>query len=62
MVAKSPRIGVGPKSDSQGSVPLFRKCRFPNLYWIHWAKPCEMIQPLISNNHVISIITVFVYH
>ena len=38
---------------SKGSVPLFQKYCFPNLYRIHWAKPCEVIQPLISNNHVI---------
>ena len=37
MVAKSPRIGVGPGFDSQGSVPLFHKYCFPNLYWIHWS-------------------------
>ena len=37
MVAKSPRIGVGPGFDSQGSVTLFHKYCFPNLYWIHWA-------------------------
>ena len=53
MVATSPRIGVGPGFDSQGSVTLFHKYCFPNLYWIHWAKPCEVIQPLNSNNHVI---------
>ena len=32
MVAKSPRIGVSPGSDSQGSVPLFHKYCSPNLY------------------------------
>ena len=32
MVAKSPRTGVGPGFDSQGSVPLFHKYCFPNLY------------------------------
>ena len=37
MVAKSPRIGVGPGFDSQGSVPLFHKYCFLNLYWIHWS-------------------------
>ena len=37
MVATSPRIGVGLGSDSQGSVTLFHKYCFPNLYWIHWA-------------------------
>ena len=32
MVATSPRIGVGLGSDSQGSVTLFHKYCFPNLY------------------------------
>ena len=35
-VAGSPRIGVGPGFDSQGSVTFFHKYCFPNLYWIHW--------------------------
>ena len=35
-VAGSPRIGVGPGFDSQGSVTFFNKYCFPNLYWIHW--------------------------
>ena len=34
-VAVSPRIGVGPGFDSQGSVNFFTKYCFPNLHWIH---------------------------
>ena len=41
MVAISPRIGVGPGFDSQGSVTLFLKYCFPNLRWIH-GKACEV--------------------
>ena len=39
MVARPPRIGVGPGFDSQGSVTFFHKYCFPNLHWIHWANP-----------------------
>ena len=35
MVARPPRIGVGPGFDSQGSVTFFHKYCFPNLHWIH---------------------------
>ena len=31
-VARSPRLGVGPGFDSQGSVTFFNKYCFPNLY------------------------------
>ena len=31
-VANSPRLGVGPGFDSQGSVIFFNKYCFPNLY------------------------------
>ena len=31
-VAKSPRLGVGPGFDSQGSVTFFHKYCFPNLH------------------------------
>ena len=34
-VAGTPRIGVGPGFDSQGSVNFFNKYCFPNLHWIH---------------------------
>ena len=34
-VAGSPRIGVGPGFDSQGSENFFTKYCFPNLRWIH---------------------------
>ena len=34
-VAVSPRIGVGPGFDSQGSVNFFTKYCFPNLHRIH---------------------------
>ena len=55
MVAKSPRIGVGPGFDSQGSVTLFHKYCFPNLYWIHWAITMWSDSAMISNNHVKSV-------
>ena len=47
MVTRSPRIGVGPGFDSQGSVTLFLKFCFPNLHWIHGntieVKDCEFV-------------------
>ena len=52
MVAKSPRTGVGPGFDSQGSVILFHKYCIPNLYWIHWAIPWWSDSAIYSNIEV----------
>ena len=52
MVAKSPRTGVGPGFDSQGSVILFHKYCIPNLYWIHWAIPWWSDSAINSNIQV----------
>ena len=52
MVAKSPRTGVGPGFDSQGSVILFYKYCIPNLYWIHWAIPWWSDSAINSNIQV----------
>ena len=52
MVAKSPRTGVGPGFDSQGSVILFHKYCIPNLYWIHWAIPWWSDSAIYSNIQV----------
>ena len=59
-VAVSPRIGVGPGFDSQGSVNFFTKYCFPNLHRIHVkafeVEDCEFVpvhhQPkVISSNN-----------
>ena len=51
-VAGSPRIGVGPGFDSQGSVTFFHKYCFPNLHWIHWANPWWSDSAIYSNIQV----------
>ena len=58
-VAVSPRIGVGPGFDSQGSVNFFTKYCFPNLHWIHVkafeVEDCEFVpvhhQPIVKKDY-----------
>ena len=52
MVARPPRIGVGPGFDSQGSVTFFHKYCFPNLHWIHWANPWWSDSAIYSSTQV----------
>ena len=63
MVATSPRIGVGLGSDSQGSVTLFHKYCFPNLYWIHWAITGWSDSAINSNTtvHIILLLIILNY-
>ena len=51
-VAKSPRLGVGPGFDSQGSVTFFHKYCFPNLHRSHWAIPWWSDSAIYSNIQV----------
>ena len=53
MVARPPRIGVGPGFDSQGSVILFHKYCIPILYWIHWTIPWWSDSAINSNIQVL---------
>ena len=61
MVARPPRIGVGPGFDSQGSVTFFHKYCFPNLHWIHWANPWWSDSAIYSNFQVHWIVLVMAF-
>ena len=56
-VAGSPRIGVGPGFDSQGSVNFFNKYCFPNLHWIHVkaleVEDCEVVPVSVHHHNVL---------